>query len=160
MIHEYNIAEILKRVKCKLLDIKRSAEHFWYWDLLPIFGKDLPSNAVIAKIYDHYVIMRPYIPVGLELKSSYINEINFLKFPFQYPHLRWAKSIHAYVRLPYATLYNLDITVNGISTSNGIMHIKRDGIFSSYEEANLHAVLSGIADDVLPLEDFNDSKFD
>ena len=158
-------------LKSFLVDAKRITEHFWVWDLMPIFGKDVPSNWIVAKMYNKYVLLKRFIPVvGYLPSSAEIDEKHFrtyhsvsLKKHCYSARLRWSKAIHAYVYLDYDTQAELanyiDLSGTPLSMfSAPPKNIEKNRVFSTYEEANLNAVLQGLTDDVLPYEDFSDSS--
>lgn len=63
----------------------------------------------------------------------------------------WSKTIHAYVNMCYDALGEMrDIFLEEPSSAAK----SKSYVFSSYEEANIHAVLQGLADSILPFEDF------
>lgn len=47
-------------LKSRLVDIKRWAEHFWAWELKPVFGKDVPSQWIVGKIKGKYVLLEKF----------------------------------------------------------------------------------------------------
>lgn len=153
-----------------LVDAKRTIEHFWVWDLMPIFGKDIPSNWIVAKMYNKYVLLERFVPVvGYLPSSDEIDDKHFrtyhsvsLKKQYYSARLRWSKAIHAYVYLSYDTQEELisyiDLSDTPLSMfSAPSKPAEKNRVFSTYEEANLNAVLQGLTDDVLPYEDFSDS---
>ena len=72
-------------------------------------------------------------------------------FSFGSRRLLWSKTIHAYVNMCYDALSEMtDMLLEEPSSAAK----SKSYVFSSYEEANMHAVLQGLADRVLPFEDF------
>ena len=137
-------------LKSRLVDIKRLAEHFWAWDLKPVFGKDVPSQWIVGKIKGKYVLLEKFSPsVGYFPQSDTISTENF--FSFGSRRLLWSKTIHAYVNMCYDACSEMtDILLEEpLSAAKS-----KSYVFSSYEEANMHAVLQGLSDRVIPFEDF------
>ena len=134
-------------LKTTLSDMKRWAEHFWAWDVKPFFGKEPPSAWIVGKISENYVLMHKFTPVVGYLPSSEI-ENKYSPLARGMPYLKWAKSIHAYVEVVWDAVNEM--------VSNKLHNSQNSFVFSSYEEANMNAVLQGLTDNILPFEDFGD----
>lgn len=135
------------RIKNTLVDMKRWAEHFWAWDLKPIFGKEPPSQWIVGKVNDYFILMQKFTPAVGYLPSCEI-EARRPIFP-GLSHLHWSKEIHAYVDMSYDAIVELKHAIINIKLEK-----PNEFVFKTLAEANLNAVLQGLTAEVLPFEDF------
>ena len=148
---------ISKTVKSWLIDAKRWAEHFWAWDLKPLFGKEQPSQWIVGKLNEHFILMQKFTPVfgylpGCDVEKHLKRDIMRLS------HLHWSKAIHAYVNVSYDAMNELinesaeELKINKPNKPN-------EFVFKTLAEANFNAVLQGLTDEVLPFEDFGEVDY-
>lgn len=147
----------LNYIKTALIDAKRWAEHFWAWDLKPLFGKEQPSQWIVGKLNERFILMQKFTPVIGYLPSSKV-EKNLRRDIMKLSHLHWSKAIHAYVNVSYDAMNEL------INDSAEELKIKKQNkpnefVFKTLAEANFNAVLQGLTDEVLPFEDFGEVDY-
>lgn len=147
----------LKHIKEVLIDTKRLVEHFWAWDLKPIFGKEQPSQWVVGKINGFFILMQKFTPVISCLPSGRI-EKNLRRDIIKFSHLHWSKAIHTYVSVSYDAMNEL------INDSAEALKIKKQNkpnefVFKTLAEANFNAVLQGLTNEILPFEDFGEVDY-
>lgn len=147
----------LNHIKTAFIDAKRWAEHFWAWDLKPIFGKEQPSQWVVGKINGFFILMKKFTPVIGYLPSSR-DAKNLRRDIIKFSHLHWSKAIHAYVNVSYDAMNEL---INDSAEELKIIKQNKPNefVFKTLAEANFNAVLQGLTNEVLPFEDFGEVDY-
>lgn len=148
----------LNYIKTALIDAKRWAEHFWAWDLKPMFGKEQPSQWIVGKLNEHFILMKKFTLAIGGLPSSR-DEKKLRHDVMRLSHLHWSKAIHAYVNVSYDAMNEL---INESAYKE--LKIKKQDkpnefVFKTLAEANFNAVLQGLTDEVLPFEDFGEVDY-
>lgn len=151
------VLAISKNLKFQLIDMKRLVEHFWAWDLKPLLGKEQPSQWIVGKLNEYFILMRKFTPVFGYLPSCSI-EKDLKRDIMKLSHLHWSKAIHAYVNVSYDAMNELinesaeELKINKSNKPN-------EFVFKTLAEANFNAVLQGLTDEVLPFEDFGEVSY-